>query len=327
MCGTLVGAIRLRRSLNSLGRSENGAVVPHSSLAFLSLAVVVASTSAGSDAGRVRIVSAAELARELPRASVLDARGEKAFREGHVSGSLPVDWKDWTLEKPGFLSLVAGHAERWGKVPPADETLARRLRELGLSNGRPIVVVGDPRGWGEEGRIAWNLLFWGAEDVALLDGGFPAWAAAHPVESRPPHGGPPGDFTVRVRPERRIDADVLETSREKRAVLDARTVEEWNGMRMKGQKRGGHIPGARLVPYQSLYRKDGTYVDADELRRLTGVVSGAPAPAAYCVGGVRSALLALLLEARLGILTPNYDGSIWEWAARKELPLTTAPNR
>jgi thiosulfate/3-mercaptopyruvate sulfurtransferase len=299
--------------------------VVHWSVALAYFAVGAAGVSAASDVGRVRIVSADELARELPRVSVLDARGEKAFREAHVPGSLPVDWRDWTLEKPGFVSLVAGRAERWGKVPPADVTLARRLRELGLSNGRPIVVVGDPHGWGEEGRIAWNLLFWGAEDVALLDGGFPVWAGAHRVESGPPHAAPPGDFTVRLRPERRIDSDALATSREKRVVLDARTVEEWNGMRMKGQKRGGHIPGARLVPYQSLYRKDGTYVDGDELRRLTGVVSGAPAPAAYCVGGVRSALLALLLETRLGILTPNYDGSIWEWAARKELPLTTAP--
>src|SRR5204862_1018572 len=144
----------------------------------------------------------------------------------------------------------------------------------------------------------------GAEDGALLDGGFPAWAAAHPVESGPPRGTSTGGFTVHLRPERRIDADALASSREKRALLDARTVEEWNGKRMKGQKRGGHIPGARLVPYRSLYRKDGTYVDASELRSLTGVDTGTPAPAAYCVGGVRSALLALLLEARFGILTP-----------------------
>jgi thiosulfate/3-mercaptopyruvate sulfurtransferase len=95
---------------------------------------------------------------------------------------------------------------------------------------------------------------------------------------------------------------------------------------MTGQKRGGHIPGARLVPEKSLYRPDGRYVDADGLASLTGLAGGAtttPAPAVYCVGGVRSALLALLLEARLGILAANYDGSIWEWSANPRLPLET----
>src|ERR1039457_4753559 len=39
------------------------------------------------------------------------------------------------------------------------------------------------------------------------------------------------------------------------------------------------------------------------------------AGAAYCTGGVRSALLAVLLEARLGIVAANYDGSLCEWSA------------
>jgi len=44
-------------------------------------------------------------------------------------------------------------------------------------------------------------------------------------------------------------------------------------------------------------------------------------PITYCTGGVRSALLALLYEARTGRIASNYAGSIWEWSANKELPL------
>jgi thiosulfate/3-mercaptopyruvate sulfurtransferase len=94
---------------------------------------------------------------------------------------------------------------------------------------------------------------------------------------------------------------------------------------MAGQKRGGHIPGARLVPAKSLYGADGRYVDVDELQRLAGLGPTASIrserPITYCTGGVRSALLAVLLEARLGVVAANYDGSLWEWAADPSLPL------
>jgi 3-mercaptopyruvate sulfurtransferase SseA len=44
-------------------------------------------------------------------------------------------------------------------------------------------------------------------------------------------------------------------------------------------------------------------------------------PITYCTGGVRSALLAVLLEACLRVLAANYDGSLWEWSADPSLPL------
>jgi thiosulfate/3-mercaptopyruvate sulfurtransferase len=285
---------------------------------------VLAGAAPAPPAGRARIVTAEELGRDLEGVTVLDAREERAFREGHVPGSRRFDWKDFTLERPGLLSLASGHAARWGKVPPEDAALEERLRALGLSNLRPVVVVGDPRGWGEEGRVAWDLLYWGADDVALLDGGFPSWAAHHPVEKGRAAPVARGDFALHPRPERRIEADELEKTRAGRPLLDARTEEEWNGRRMRGQKRGGRIPGAQLVPYRALYRADGTYVTAGELAKRTRVSPGGTPPAAYCVGGVRSGLLAVLLEARLGVLTRNYDGSMWEWSARKDLPVEGA---
>jgi len=36
--------------------------------------------------------------------AVLDARGENAYRRGHIPGSLPIDWRDWVVESPGFLA-------------------------------------------------------------------------------------------------------------------------------------------------------------------------------------------------------------------------------
>lgn len=313
---------------------ENGAV--DTLFLLLGLWAFAGSGDVGKEtsAGRIRIVEAAEAAASLPRIVVLDARSAKEFAAGHVPGARHVDWREWTLEKPGTLSALFGNPSRWGRVPKGGAALEKRLSALGLSNARPVLVVGAPDGWGEEGRVAWNLLYWGAHEVWLLDGGFPAWRteSARPVETGKARKVAPGDFVLDARSQRRIETRELKAAAEASdsALLDARTPAEFAGKTMAGQKRGGHIPGARLVPAKSLYGADGRYVGAEELARLAGLgpqdskgadSKRAARPITYCTGGVRSALLAVLLEARLGVIAANYDGSLWEWSADPSLPL------
>lgn len=295
----------------------------------LFLPVLLAATSPSPDLGRIRIVSAEELAALLPTVSVVDARSAEAFEKGRIPGSVRADWRDFTKEKAGAVNLVLGNSADWGKVAPADAKLETRLRAFGLSNKKPIAVVGEPNGWGEDGRTAWNLLYWGADEVLLLDGGFRAWAAspARPVETSPPSAKPPGDFKLRLREARRIEkpAVLAAVTAKSRPLLDARTPAEYAGKTVTGQRRGGHIPGARLVPHQSLYRADGRFVGADELKKLLArpLDAAGPAPITYCTGGVRAALLALLVEARLGVVASNYDGSMWDWSADEAAPVET----
>lgn len=290
-------------------------------------------TAFRASAGPARIVTASELSAALSAAGrrplVLDARPSRDFRAGHVPGSLQVDWRDFSESRPGAASYLFGDPAKWGLLAADCASLRDRLRGLGLSASRPVVVVGEPSGWGEEGRIAWMLLYLGHPEVALLDGGFPAWKVEDPgrIErgaSRPP---PPGDFEPMPLPARRIRLDALRAALAASEVvlLDARTAEEFAGRRERGQKRGGRIPGARLVPAAALRSADGRYVDGEELAKLAGPrLPGVPV-VTYCTGGVRSALLAVLLEARLGGVAANYDGSLWEWGSRDDLPLETGP--
>ena len=263
-------------------------------------------------AGTIQIISAADLQNNFGRYRVIDARNRG---EGEIPGAVRVGWKDWTVERPNLWNSLFGDVRNWGKV--AEDDIPERLGKLGIGNATPVVVFGDRKEWGEEGRIAWALLYWGVDNVSLLDGGYAAWAAL-PKKDVIPRPLATEPFVLRVEEWRRAQlSDVKATSR---PLFDARSTEEYRGKTMPGQKRGGHLPGAMSLPLASLYEADGKYVSRERLEALTGPLKG-KLPIAYCTGGVRSALLALLLEARLGIRTANYDGSIWEWAAYKELPL------
>lgn len=271
---------------------------------------------------KVEIIPPEILNRDLAKVSVLDARELSAFQKGHVPGSQPFDWQEWTESRPGFWSMLFGKTSEWGKVTSEAATLSSRLEKLGLSTEKRIVVVGQPQGWGEEGRVAWDLLYWGAADVALLDGGFPAWESMQlPIEKGDPKSVIPGKFTVKIDPERRATKEDMKQvlADKSRPLVDSRSKEEFQGKAMAGQRRGGRIPGATLIPALELYRRDGSFLSADMLAALVPKATGAPV--AYCTGGVRSALFAVLYEAHFGKKAANYDGSMWEWSADSELPI------
>jgi thiosulfate/3-mercaptopyruvate sulfurtransferase len=247
-----------------------------------------------------------------------------AFRTGRIPTSQNIDWQDWAQERGDLFGLTFGKASKAGVSRQPDEKLQNELRKLGLSNDQTIVIVGEGGGWGEEGRIAWNLLYWGAKNVALLNGGYAAWEK---ISQQKPERGEIvkpsyGNFTITVQPERRTDIDAVKTvmSDKSRSLIDNRSKEEFQGKKLPGQKRGGHIPGALSVPIETLFNSDGGYIDKTAFEKYVQEL-GIRNPIAYGVGGVRSALFAMLWEANFKEIVPNYEGSIWEWSARSELPL------
>ena len=263
------------------------------------------------NAGTIHILSAESLQKNYSHYRAVDAR--EGGRE-ELPGAVRMNWKDWALENPSLWNYFFGDSSRWGKI--AEDSVGERLTKLGISNATPIAVVGTPNAWGEEGRIAWNLLFWGAEDVSLVDGGYPAWAAL-PQQNVSPRPADRVPFSLKIEKWRRASMEDVMTNTH--TLLDARSTEEFHGKTMSGQKRGGHIPGANSVPLEALYEKDGHYLSSERLRAL--LPREMKEPISYCTGGVRSGLLALLMESKLGLRVANYDGSIWEWASHKELSL------
>lgn len=249
-------------------------------------------------------------------ALVLDARDpDLKKKQGKVANAVPVTWQE--LSEPDLPTK--------GRLFADPEEYNKRLRALGISKARAIVIVADPlNGWGEDGRIAWTLRTLGHPQVVIVDGGLAAIQKEGALNIKPAQV--PGDFSV----DRQSKWEVLKEELRDRlpkgdlAVLDVREPREYAGGTPYGETRGGHVPGAQGLWYKDLIGKDGKLLPRAEIEKVLagkGVTKDKDV-VAYCTGGIRSGWFTSLLND-LGYKARNYAGSMWEWSAQPaaEYPL------
>ena len=239
------------------------------------------------------------------------------FEAAHVPGAVFFDI-DATADRTTTLPHMLPTAEQFGAAVGA----------LGIGNGDRVVVY-DVRGVVSAARVWWTFRAFGHDAIAVLDGGLRAWRAeGRPVESGP--GRPtPRPFTARWRPELVRDVEAMRANIGTRAaqVLDARSAGRFAGTEPEPRAglRGGHIPGSLNLPYETLYRPDGTLKPPDELRGIVtaaGIDLGRPV-VTTCGSGVTASVLALALYLIGRHDVAVYDGSWSEWGSRSDTPVET----
>lgn len=260
--------------------------------------------------------------------AIVDARRRPAFHAGHVPGAVWMGWEEWCEAAPDRAGPTLAQPGYWGTLAISDSTdVGRRLGALGLRDDGQIIVYADgPRTRGREGRIAWMLAYFGATNIALLDGGWTAWVAAGGAVECEEVVPAPAPFAVRLRPERRVTLADLRRSADAGsfpALVDTRSPAEFAGEVQEYLPRRGHLPGAWLRPFAGLFEPDGRYITPDHYLAIDHKPSDGTPLVAYCEVGVRAGLFAMLHEAHTGRIVPVYEGSLMEWAFHEDLPMET----
>ncbi len=242
--------------------------------------------------------------------------GYAEYQQQHITGARFFD----------FDGRVCDQSSNLPHMLPDAELFTKEAQSLGI-NKDSLIVIYDSFGIRSSARAWWMFRAMGHQDVAVLDGGLPAWLeAGHQVTSAKMMLNEAGDFVAEYQPELVKDRLQVEDSIQSPhiKVVDARSQGRFDGTapEPRPELRGGHIPGSSCLPFEMLVG-DGHMISSTELEALFDErVDGDQAMIFSCGSGVTAAILALGADLIGRTNYAVYDGSWSEWGLPElELPI------
>jgi thiosulfate/3-mercaptopyruvate sulfurtransferase len=242
-----------------------------------------------------------------------------AYELGHIPGAIAWSWHSQLSDQVRRDVIPSGQFEKL-------------LSRSGISPETRIILYGDNNNWFAAWAF-WQLKLYGHADVRLLNGGRKKWLQEGreitldvPIFPATVYQAGKPDSSIRAflpRVQRAVngaDAD----------LVDVRSPQEFTGEVIapaglpETAQRGGHIPGARSIPWGKAANEDGSFKSFDELKALYEGegIDGARPVVTYCRIGERSSHSWFVLRYLLGYPdVANYDGSWTEWGNMVAAPI------
>jgi len=235
------------------------------------------------------------------------------YDQGHIPGAVQIDWVGDLNDK-----LRRDYLDR--------KAFAELMSRNGIGNDTTVVFYGDKNNWWACYAF-WVFQLFGHANAVVMNGGRKKWID----EGRPVSKDKPSYPAVQYKAPERADYkyrafrdQVKDHIGDGHPLVDVRSPKEYSGELLhmeaypqEGALRGGHIPGARNVPWGQAANEDGTFKTPDELRAIYEKREGLSQDdnvIAYCRIGERSSHTWFVLHYLLGYPNVrNYDGSWTEW--------------
>jgi thiosulfate/3-mercaptopyruvate sulfurtransferase len=236
-----------------------------------------------------------------------------AYDAGHIHSAVAFNWRTELQDQLGRNIIDK-------------EAFEKLVGRAGISPHDTVVLYGDNNNWFAANGF-WLFKLYGHKDVRLMNGGRAKWLneADKEVTTERPNPKPAPYKVTQTHPELRALLPDVRQAVEFRACnfVDVRSLDEFTGKVIapsgmtETAQRGGHVPGAKCIPWGTPVAPDGTFKSADELRTIyleqKGVDPNRPT-IAYCRIGERSSHTWFVLRYLLGLKdVRNYDGSWTEY--------------
>ena len=236
----------------------------------------------------------------------------KQYEKGHLEGAIGWNWQTQLQDQVRRDIL-------------SKEQLEGFLSDAGVTPVTTIILYGDNNNWFAAYAL-WLLKYYGHTDVRLINGGRKKWTA---------EGKPLTDYfplypksvynVVSAKADLRATRDYVlrQLKAPGQGLVDVRSPDEYTGRIIappgmsETAQRGGHIPGAKNIPWSQTVNEDGVFKSRAELQALydgKGISPDLDVVVTYCRIGERSSHSWFVLKYLLGYPdVRNYDGSWTEW--------------
>ncbi|MGK7945502.1 MAG: sulfurtransferase [Microcystaceae cyanobacterium] len=176
--------------------------------------------------------------------------GAQQYQQGHIPNAVYLNLD---------LDLSAPVGKHGGRHPlPTIEQLQTTFSQLGITEDT-LVVAYDSSRLAFAARLWWLLRYLGHDNVALLDGGWPAWQKEGYPISNEEFTPKASVFTPRLHQDWVVDREMVQNRKDEPSVVlvDSRVSDRYLGKFEPIDPIAGSIPGAVNMPWQEITTEEG----------------------------------------------------------------------